>query len=124
MWSAAEGNRQCWTLECLASRADLLPPVTVGGVEVPGREVAITGWEVLHNAMRSWCTESREPLGKDPPPRFSETKEGSSFQLPCTRENPQLCHTEGHQRTVFESLYAHMVLHGLPSTVGKHSQAT
>ena len=26
MWSAAEGNRQCWTLEWLASRAELLPP--------------------------------------------------------------------------------------------------
>ena len=59
MWSAAKGNRQCWTLEWLASRAELLPPVTVGGVEVPGREAEITGWNVLHNAMRSWGNESR-----------------------------------------------------------------
>ena len=98
MWSAAEGNRRCWTLEWLASRAELLPPVTVGGVEVPGREAAITGWEVLHNAMRSWGIESREGLSEwihhqgFPRPRWGAHFSGH------VQENPQLCHRKGHQR--------------------------
>ena len=72
----------------------MLPPVTVGGVEVPGREAAITGWEVLHNAMRSWGIESREGLSEWIYHQgFSETKVESSFQRPCARENPQLCHS-------------------------------
>ena len=44
----------------------------------------------------------------DPPPRFSETKVGSSFQRPCKRESSTV------RGTVFKSLYVHMVMHGLP----------
>ena len=39
--------------------------MTVGGVKVPGREVAITGWEVLHSVMRHFgqSKEGRDASG-------------------------------------------------------------
>ena len=50
----------------------------------------------------------------DPPPRFSETKVGSSFQRPCPRENPlNFVIARDVRGTVFESLCVHMVMHGL-----------
>ena len=115
MWSGAEGNRQCWTPERLASRAELLPSVTVGGVEVPGREAAITGWEVFHNAMRSWGIESREGLSEwinhqgFPRPRW-----GAHFSSRVQERILSLVIARDSRGTVFESLYVHMVMHGLP----------
>ena len=42
----------------------MLPPVNVGGEDVPRRLAVTVGWEVLHNAMRSWCIQSREDLSE------------------------------------------------------------
>ena len=87
MWSAAEGNRQCAILEWLASRAEQLPPMNFCGEQVPGREVATIGWEVLHNAMRSRVSQGhdREVISAD------ACRRGSSiWPLPETFQEPLL----------------------------------
>ena len=120
MWSASESNRQCWTLEWLASRAELLPPVTVGDVKVPGREVAITGWEVLYNVMRQFG-QSKKGLSEwihhqgFPRPRWGAGRVQERILSFVT--------ARGIRETVFEFLYVHMVMHGLPR-MRKCSQAT
>ena len=55
MWAAAEGDRDCGVLRWLRSRADTLPPLSVGGEDVSAHDAAVVGWEVLHNTMRSWA---------------------------------------------------------------------
>ena len=101
MWSAAEGNRQCWTLEW--------HPVTVGGVEVPGRGVGSA------SQRHAQLEQSREGLSEwihhqgFPRPRwrahFSGRVQERILNLVIARDI---------RGTVFESLYVHMVMHGLP----------
>ena len=115
MWSAAEGNRQCAMLEWLVSRAEQLPPMNFCGEQVPGREVATMGWEVLHNAMRSWGIESREGLSEwihqqgFPRPRW-----GGHFSGRVQERILNLVIARDVRGTALESLYVHIVMHRLP----------
>ena len=62
MWAAAEGDRQCALLEWMISLARTLPLLDINGQVITSEEVLTVGWEVLHNAMRSWGVNSREDL--------------------------------------------------------------
>ena len=44
MWAAAEGDRDCGVLRWLRSRADTLPPLSVGGEDVSAHDAAVVGW--------------------------------------------------------------------------------
>ena len=52
MWAASEGDRDCGVFRWWRSRADTLPPLSVGGEDVSAHDAAVAGWEVLHNTMQ------------------------------------------------------------------------
>ena len=64
MWAAAEGDRQCALLEWMISLARTLPLLDINGQVITSEEALTVGWEVLHNAMRSWGVNSREDLSE------------------------------------------------------------
>ena len=91
MWAAAEGDRDCGVLRWLRSRADTLPPLSVGGEDVSAHDAAVAGWEVLHDTMRSkTCRNgfttrvSHAPDGE--PISAGEHKNGSG-----TQRSPEMC---------------------------------
>ena len=51
MWAAAAGDRSCAVLEWLAQSVRNVS-IPVCGVEMPGHEAVMAGWEALHLAVR------------------------------------------------------------------------
>ena len=118
MWSAAEGNRDCAILEWLASRVEQLPPINFCGAQVPGREVATIGWEVLHNAMRNWGIESREGLSEWIHQQgFPRPPWGGHFSGRVQERILNLAIARVVRETAIESLYVHIVMHRLPTSL-------
>ena len=73
----------------MASAAQHIDSMIVGGTTVSGHDAAVVGWEALSEVMRSWDIRSREDLFRvDPPPRFPSTAFGGPYHRTGTGKDP------------------------------------
>ena len=63
MWAATAGDRSCAVLEWLAQSVRNVS-IPVCGVEMPGHEAVMAGWEALHLAMNTMGVQSVEGLSE------------------------------------------------------------
>ena len=94
MWAAAAVDRSCAVLEWLAhSVRDVSIPVF--GVEMPGHEAVMAGWEALHLAVNTMGIQSVEGLSEWTG-RGSHNHGGCPLQRASARTTLEQC--SPHQR--------------------------
>ena len=64
LWAAAEGNNENLVVQWVVEESERISTVTVAGIQMSGRDAAISGWESLRDALQAMGIRSREGLAE------------------------------------------------------------
>ena len=64
LWAAAEGNNENPVVQWVVEESERISTVTVAGLQMSGRDAAISGWESVRDALQAMGIRSREGLAE------------------------------------------------------------